>query len=470
MTGGARAMNMKRREFFGGLAALAAVSGCRLPSFAARRWYRGVLHCHTLWSNGRAFPEEAVEWYRSHGYHFLGLSDHNVFQDDPDLWAKVREKFGWQTATPAQLARYRASHPDAEVRTAADGAAEVRLRTFDELRSRYDVPGAFALIPAMEMTHALDIPGGNHWDVHMNVVNVPGVPAAYRAKDFKPAGNTVKGVAPADFIASKAAEAAADAREKGARHLFVLNHPIWQWYDVAPEDLVANPQVRFFEVCNNGTVLGSAPELPADGLDTDRFWDVVNAFRARRGQPLLYGIGNDDTHFYFGESEWPMLMPGNAWSCVRAASPAGDDIVAAMAEGDFTACEGLEADDVSFDRASGTLRVSVAGEPGEVRKVTFIVSKRDFDERPVRTLTIRHAKWPKRRYRTVNVYDERIGKIAKTVVGKPGEPIVASYTLAADDLYVRARIESPRPPLCKAALHPKNACCWTQPYPAARDA
>lgn len=165
-----------------------------------------------------------------------------------------------------------------------------------------------------------------------------------------------------------------------------------------------------------------------------------------------------------------MLMPGNAWSCVRAASPAGDDIVAAMAEGDFTACEGLEADDVSFDRASGTLRVSVAGEPGEVRKVTFIVSKRDFGEKPVRTLTIRHAKWSARRFRTVNVYDERIGKVAKTVVGRPGEPIEASYTLQPDDLYVRARIESPRPPLCKAALHPKNACCWTQPYPAARNA
>ena len=131
-----------RRDFLGALTALAATSGCRLAPFGERRWYRGVLHCHTLWSNGRAFPEEAVEWYRSHGYHFLGLSDHNVFQDDPALWAKVRDKFGWQTPTPAQLARYRAAHPDAEVRTAADGATEVRLRTFDELSARYACPAS----------------------------------------------------------------------------------------------------------------------------------------------------------------------------------------------------------------------------------------------------------------------------------------------------------------------------------------
>ena len=60
--------------------------------------------------------------------------------------------------------------------------------------------------------------------------------------------------------------------------------------------LAETPEVRFFEVCNNGSPFAPAPGLPGDGFDTDRFWDVVNAFRARRGQPLLYGVGGDDTH------------------------------------------------------------------------------------------------------------------------------------------------------------------------------
>ena len=108
------------------------------------------------------------------------------------------------------------------------------------------------------------------------------------------------------------------------------------------------------------------------------------------------------------------------------------------------------------------MRVSVAAAPGEVRKITFIVSKRDFDERPVRTLELSPEK-PERR-RRVNVYDDRIGKVVRTVVGKPGERLDASYRMVPADLYVRARVESPRIPLCKATLHPKNACCWTQPY------
>ena len=43
---------------------------------AAPRWWRGNLHTHTFWSDGRAFPEEAIAWYRDDGYHFLALCDH----------------------------------------------------------------------------------------------------------------------------------------------------------------------------------------------------------------------------------------------------------------------------------------------------------------------------------------------------------------------------------------------------------
>ena len=78
--------------------------------------------------------------------------------------------------------------------------------------------------------------------------------------------------------------------------------------------------MRFFEACNNGSPFQPAPWMPDDGFDTDRFWDVVNAFRARRGQPLLYGLGGDDTHVYRGEPHGGMLMPGNAWTLVRAAT------------------------------------------------------------------------------------------------------------------------------------------------------
>ena len=85
-------VGLTRRGFIGGAAALAAIKGFgALPRIggAGRRWYKGNLHTHTFWSDGKAFPEEAVMWYKSRGYNFLGLSDHNLFQDDPDRWVGV---------------------------------------------------------------------------------------------------------------------------------------------------------------------------------------------------------------------------------------------------------------------------------------------------------------------------------------------------------------------------------------------
>lgn len=45
---------------------------------AALRWYKGNTHTHTLNSDGDSHPDDVAKWYRSHGYHFLVLTDHNV--------------------------------------------------------------------------------------------------------------------------------------------------------------------------------------------------------------------------------------------------------------------------------------------------------------------------------------------------------------------------------------------------------
>lgn len=423
-----------------------------------RRWYKGNLHTHTFWSDGRAFPEESAAWYKAHGYHFLALSDHNVFQDDPARWvpdAKCAE----------YLPAYQAAFPDAEVRPGAEGGREARALTFDEFSARLDEPGRFLLLPAFEATRTAEFSGGRSHQLHMNVVNVPRLLPSIAAPDFV---RTVRDVPLAEFLRRHVEETQALARSLGRRAFFMLNHPIWQWYDIPPEVLVETPGVRFFEVCNNGSKLAPAEGLPTDGFDTDRFWDVVNAFRARRGQPLLYGLGTDDTHFYRGEDSDGMIMPGNAWIRVRAASLGADALLDAMEAGDFVACEGLEPGDVRFDPATGTLRVDGGTPPpGVVRTIRFLVSKRDFSEEPVRTFDVRPASAPDAVAfeRTIRVYDERIGREAACVEGAPGEAVSASYTLAPDDLYVRARIEEPGQPLCTVNLHPqRRLVAWTQPY------
>ena len=34
---------------------------------------------HSYWSDGRAFPEQAISMYKERGYDFISLSDHNIF-------------------------------------------------------------------------------------------------------------------------------------------------------------------------------------------------------------------------------------------------------------------------------------------------------------------------------------------------------------------------------------------------------
>jgi len=71
------------------LAGLAAVSGGG-PQPRARRWYKGNLHTHTT-SDGDSTPETVARWYKSNGYQFLALSDHNVLTEAGPLNALLGE-------------------------------------------------------------------------------------------------------------------------------------------------------------------------------------------------------------------------------------------------------------------------------------------------------------------------------------------------------------------------------------------
>lgn len=475
-------MNQSRREFLAGAAAFASLAGSvALPKIGGggKRWYKGNLHTHTFWSDGKAFPEEAVMWYKSRGYNFLGLSDHNLFQDDGDRWVgvigddKKNEKPEWAKSRPhryfynvkrSYFDAYAKSFPDAVTRIGADGRLEARLSTFAELSRRFNSPGEFLLVPDVEATRTVKYSDGRNLQLHMNYVNVPELLPSIASPDFK---RTVKDIPLGKFLAEHERETAALAKKHGCNSIFILNHPIWKWYDVGPEVLGVAPDVRFFELCNGGSPFESAEGLPSDGLDTDRFWDVANAFRARRGQRLVYGIGTDDTHNYRGEKA-NMCIPGNAWSLVRSESLDAASLIAAMDCGDFVTCEGLEPEDVDFDPSAARLEVSI-GASDAPRTIRFIVSKRDFAETPVGKMTVRPGKYKDvtQYQREIAIYDKKIGCVAKTVEVPSGEAVRTGYALRDDDLYVRARIEEKGSTVCTAALHPRNLrVAWTQPYQA----
>lgn len=59
-----------------------------LPAIQSGEWFKGNTHSHTTGSDGDSPPEVVANWYKTHGYRFLVLSDHNVFTD-PRLLAHL---------------------------------------------------------------------------------------------------------------------------------------------------------------------------------------------------------------------------------------------------------------------------------------------------------------------------------------------------------------------------------------------
>ena len=146
-------------------------------------------------------------------------------------------------------------------------------------------------------------------------------------------------------------------------------------------------------------------------------------------------------------------------------------LFAAMEKGDSYASCGVDLEDVQFD--GKTLHVAVPAKKGVAYTVKFITTKRNADTEIVQAVSLPRKgpvnKYESRPARTVPIYSSAIGATVKSVSGKKGDRMAAEYSLADDDLYVRARVESDElaPYYAfggKYFMHPKVAMAWTQPY------
>ena len=59
-------------------------------TFDVTRFQKGNVHTHTTLSDGGSSPEQTIAWYRSHGYQFLALTDHNKLSR-PARYASLQE-------------------------------------------------------------------------------------------------------------------------------------------------------------------------------------------------------------------------------------------------------------------------------------------------------------------------------------------------------------------------------------------
>lgn len=448
---------LSRRDF---LRATALVSASALtPGFltrkasaqeSAKRWYKGNLHMHNQWSDGKVLPEQAIAWYKSRGWDFICPSDHNGFQKNdlhfksfgskPEMTDEMIAAFDGESSLWKPIAGDKVKNAleqkfvDDAIRELGEnnvkikevgGMVFVRMTPFDELEKQFVEPGKFLMIPGYE--HTGGVVDGRA--VHMNFIGVR-QSFAYNKKIEEPVQQLRETFA-------KGKELFADTP-----YLFTANHPMWRFYDINPSAFVANPAIRVFELINNG--IHADFKRRNDLWEPEKFWDVVNAYRASHDEELLLAMGSDDRHDYSGLSK--------GWTKVRSANLEWPELLSSIMSGDMYASNALDFEDIQFDGKTLSVKIDVQ-EEGEY-KIDFIGTKKDYDPT---TKIVEVEKSETSPYRKVEMNSDEIGVVLASVDGTEG-----SYTLQADDLYVRAKIY-------KADVDPNlkwktKPAAWTQAY------
>jgi hypothetical protein len=396
----------------------------------AAEWYKGQLHCHSFWSDGNTLPELVIDWYRSDGFQFMSLTDHNVLQLDKNKW-----KAG---VDPVLIEESKKKFGDDFVETKEeDGKTLVRLKTIHELRDLFNKDGSFCLIPGHEQNTGV---AGR--TLHTNAVNI--------SKSI-PFPNNFSSVPEAALSWRKAA--LANAAADGNVGFWMLNHPEWPYFDVTPDMLIEASEIEFYEW--NISSPASHDPIHPDHPTHEKYWDIVNAFRILQGNKPIYLVASDDAHEYrrFGHNS---VNPGHGWVGVRSEKLEANELFQAMKNGDFYASNGVVLKDIRFDKATGTLSVEVKPEEGVLYSIRFVGTKKGFD---TSTRTFEDPEVGKKPMRVGKTYSSDIGITLQTLAGTS-----ASYQMTPDDLYVRAVITSTKRPKHRDANEPQTMTALTQPY------
>lgn len=383
-------------------------------------WWKGNLHTHTFWSDGDDFPEMVAEWYKTNGYHFLALSDHNIMLKG-EKWVDVRTNANFQKA----FSKFQARHGDRVQTRDSNGKKQVRLSTLEEFRPLLEKKGKFLMIPSEEISASFE-----KAPIHINATNL---------RDFiQP-----KGGSSVYEVMQNNIDAVLEQRKKTGQPMFPhLNHPNFH-YAVKAEDLMRVKGERFFEVYNGHPQVNN--EGDKDRPSTDKIWDIVLAWRiAVLGMEPMYGIAVDDTHNYH-EFAPGKSNAGRGWVMVQARRLTPESLIEAMEQGHFYATSGVELRDVK--RKGKKLSVRVREEKGVDYTIQFIGTRRS----------------------AVTATAEGKGDIKRDEIGvvlREEKGPRASYELTGEELYVRAVITSSRE-MKNGVLKGEKEKAWTQPLIAA---
>lgn len=291
------------------------------------RWYKGNTHAHSYWSDGNDFSENVVEWYKTHGYDFICLSEHNILAD-VDFWKPVSATPPPRMVKQIWYDRYLEKYGKNWVVYKTDSSGlQVKLKKLSEYAPLFAEKNKFLIMPAEELSATY---GGK--PIHMCYVNI------------RYAMQPLTGSSKTDVIQKNLDQLYQQRKNTGQPMFAHINHPNYK-SALSLADLLPIEGVRFFEVYNGHPLVDNYGDSAA--MSTEDLWDRLLINDVKTGKPLIYGVGTEDSHEYH-DFRVGMGNPGRGWIMVKANELSPAAIVDAMEKGDFYATTGVELSDVTF--------------------------------------------------------------------------------------------------------------------------
>lgn len=376
------------------------------------KWYKGNTHTHSLWSDGNDFPEMIMDWYKSHGYDFISLSDHNILANG-EKWATIPSHPFRQQRFRQYLEKY--GRDWVVYKEDTGGRIRVRLKTLAEYRPLFEEKDKFLIIQAEEITDQYQ-----KKPIHIGAINVQQLVAPQ-------GGNSV-----AEVMQRNLDEVYAQRARTGQSMFAHINHPNFGWA-IKAEDMMQLKGERFFEVYNGHPHVHNYGDSSTIGME--ELWDRLVIHYITEGRDLVYGLATDDAHDFI-EYSGRTSNPGRGWIMVRASELTPAALISAMEKGDFYSTTGVELENVEFKNR--TLSVAVKSDTGVDYTIQF---------------------WGAAKRKNGNIQN---GVMLEEVSGTSG-----TYKLRKKHLYVRAKIISTKlkeNPFAEGDLE----TAWTQPVRIAK--
>jgi hypothetical protein len=320
--------------------------GCASPEpVVEKTWYKGNLHTHSFWSDGDDFPEMIMDWYKTRGYDFVALSEHNIIAQG-EKWVGMAEDTMYRNAFAKYLAKY---GEDWVTYKEDSGRLSILLKTLEEYRPLFEEDEKFLILPSEEITDRYE---NKH--VHMNATNIQ------ELIEPQHGGSLVE-------VIQNNIDAVLDQRKKTGTPMIVhINHPNFH-YSLSLDDMIQLEGERFFEVFNGHPQVHNQGD--SSHIGTEEMWDLINIAYLKKAKPLIYGLGTDDSHHYHRQGkEWSNA--GRGWIMVSAKDLSAESLIEAMEKGDFYASTGVELSTYKFEK--NVITVSIDAKPGVNYEIAFI--------------------------------------------------------------------------------------------------